>query len=68
MLSKNIARFDRSVCAACGACVKECPRSAIMVYKGCYAVVEEERCVGCGKCSKICPAGCIIIEEREKRS
>lgn len=65
MLSKRVADFDQSVCAACGACVKECPRNAISVYRGCYASVEKECCVGCGKCVKICPTGCITIKERE---
>lgn len=65
MLSKKAARFDRSICVACGSCVKECPRSAVAVHKGCYAVVESERCVGCGRCAKVCPAGCIVIEERQ---
>ena len=64
MLSKNVARFNQAVCVACGACVKECPRSAGAVHRGCHAVVAPERCVGCGKCAKVCPAGCIVIEER----
>ena len=68
MLSKRVADFNKSVCVACGACVKECPRSAICVYKGCYAFVEKELCVGCGKCSKICPTGCITIKERESKN
>ena len=64
MLSKKVARFEQSVCAACGACVKECPRSAVAIFKGCYAAVAAEQCVRCGKCAKICPTGCIVIEER----
>lgn len=64
MLSKRVADFEQSVCVACGACVKECPRSAISVYRGCYASVQKEQCVGCGKCAKICPTGCITIRER----
>lgn len=65
MLSKKVAHFDKSVCVACGACVKECPRSAITIFRGCYSVVDVERCVGCSKCAKICPAGCIMIKERQ---
>lgn len=68
MLSKRVACFDQSVCVACGACVKECPRSAVSVFRGCHAVVDKERCVGCGKCAKICPAGCIVIRERESEN
>ncbi len=47
--------YDR--CVACGVCVKVCPKDAISIYKGCYAVVDEEQCIGCGICEKNCPAG-----------
>ena len=50
---------------ACGTCAKECPLSAISVYRGCWAQVNEETCVGCGRCAKVCPADCITIVERE---
>lgn len=66
MLSKRVAKFNPSVCVACGACIKECPRSAIYIYKGCYAQGKAELCVGCGKCVKICPTGCIEIQERQE--
>lgn len=65
MASKKVAAPNRSRCAACGACIKACPKGALSVYKGCYAVVTEEICVGCGKCAKTCPADCIVIKERE---
>ena len=64
MASKKYAEPDRSRCVACGACVKVCPRQAISVWHGCYAVVDNEKCVGCGKCGKTCPAGCIQPKER----
>ncbi len=64
MISKRVAKFNPLLCVACGACVKECPREAISIYKGCYAVGNAEQCVGCGKCAKICPGGCIEILER----
>lgn len=66
METKNKLRrravIARERCAACGACVKECPREAVTVWNGCFAVVNEERCVGCGRCEKVCPTGCIAIE------
>lgn len=65
MLSKNVAGIDRPACVACGTCIKVCPRGAVSVHRGCYAVIEERRCVGCGKCAKECPAGCIVIGERQ---
>ena len=60
------AFVDRGVCVACGACAKVCPKSAISVWKGCYARVDEEKCVGCGLCAKTCPAGCVTVKERSE--
>lgn len=61
---KKIAVVDRGVCVACGVCMKTCPRGAVTVWRGCYALVDEKKCVGCGLCAKACPAGCIGIRER----
>ena len=61
---KKVAVADRRVCVACGVCMKSCPKGAISIYRGCYAVVEGAKCVGCGKCAKACPAGCIAVVER----
>jgi len=54
-------------CVACCTCINECPLSAISVWKGCYATVDEGKCVGCAKCTRVCPTGCIeIIKEEVK--
>lgn len=66
-LSKKAAVVNRKNCVACGTCVKECPKNALHIYKGCYAEVNTELCIGCGKCIKVCPTGCIATEERGKR-
>mgnify|MGYP003300858157 FL=1 len=63
---KKLAVVDKGICVACGACMKVCPKSAISVYRGCYAVVDESKCVGCGLCAKTCPAGCIATGERSE--
>ena len=63
---KKLAVVDRTVCVACGACTKVCPRGAISVYRGCYAQVDESKCVGCGLCGRTCPAGCISGKERSE--
>lgn len=68
MLSKKYAVVNQDICVACGACIKECPKSAINVFSGCYAVVDKMLCIGCGKCTKICPAGCISSVEREGKN
>ena len=61
---KKIVAADKRICVACGACMKACPRRAITIYRGCYAVVDESKCVGCGLCGRTCPAGCIAVKER----
>jgi len=64
MASKRKALVPSNLCVACGQCAKECPKQAISIYKGMYAVVDET-CVGCGKCAKACPAGIITLVEAE---
>ena len=65
MKSKKYAIVDKKYCVACGACMAECPRNAINIWKGCYAKIDESQCVGCGKCANVCPAGSIDILQRE---
>ena len=57
------AQVDRSLCVACGCCVKVCPLSAIQVVRGVAAQVNTQKCVGCGKCARECPATVITIQE-----
>ena len=59
------ANVDVERCVACGVCALQCPRQAISIYKGCYAVVDDDICVGCGLCEKTCPACVIKLKERE---
>jgi len=56
---------DTDRCVACGVCALQCPRNAISIYKGCYAVVDVGKCVGCALCEKACPAGSINVMEVE---
>ena len=63
---KKLALVDQNICVACGVCTKTCPKGAISIYRGCYAVVEEGKCVGCGLCGKACPAECNSIKERSE--
>lgn len=64
MRSKRYAQTEKERCVSCGACIKVCPKDAISIWRGSYAVMNENLCVGCGKCEKTCPAGCIILKER----
>ena len=63
---KKLAFVDQAVCVACGVCMKTCPKGAISIYRGCYAVVNAEKCVGCGLCGRTCPAGVITVKERSE--
>ena len=63
---KKTAIVDKTVCAACGVCMKTCRKGVISIFKGCYAVVDGTKCVGCGLCAKACPAGCITVRERSE--
>lgn len=66
--SKRYIAVNRKLCAACGACRKVCPKGAIEVFRGCYALADQEKCIGCGLCAGICPAGALSILLREVRS
>ena len=65
MRKKRWAEPDKNICVSCGACRKACPKEAITIWKGCYAVVDREKCIGCGICARTCPAGCIAMKEAE---
>ncbi len=60
---KKKALVDSNQCVACGVCRLQCPREAISIYKGCYAIVDTLKCVGCGICKKACPADAISLNE-----
>ena len=66
MRKKKWASPDIDICVSCGACQKACPKEAIAIWKGCYAVVDQEKCVGCGICVRTCPAGCISLQEEKE--
>lgn len=62
---KRKAQVNQKDCVACGACLKVCPKSALSIYKGCYAQADEILCVGCGLCKKVCPTNAINIVKKE---
>ncbi|MBR3663273.1 MAG: 4Fe-4S binding protein [Desulfovibrio sp.] len=65
MPSPRHAQVERERCVSCGSCANECPRDAISVWRGCFAIVDRTKCIGCGKCVRVCPADCISIVKRE---
>ena len=66
MKSKKCAEVNKERCVSCGACAEECPKAAISIWKGCYAVVDTDMCVGCGKCVQTCPTRSIKLKLREE--
>jgi NAD-dependent dihydropyrimidine dehydrogenase PreA subunit len=64
-MAKKKANVNTASCVACGVCRTQCPRQAISIYKGCFAVVDENSCVGCGLCAQACPANVIEVKERD---
>ena len=61
---KKLAWVDRTLCAACGCCLKVCRRKALTIYKGLYARPDEARCTGCGLCAAKCPKKAITMRDR----
>ena len=45
-----------SACISCGACVSECPVSAISEADGQYQI-NPDLCIDCGACAGTCPVG-----------
>lgn len=64
-MKKRFAKVIEDTCVCCGACEKVCPKSAILMYKGCYAEVNRDYCVGCSICTKICPTNSLEIVTEE---
>ncbi|NLM74664.1 MAG: 4Fe-4S binding protein [Clostridiaceae bacterium] len=60
-MAKRSAKVSAKECVACGCCVKVCPRGAISINHGIYAVVDTSKCIGCGLCVKECPASIIEL-------
>ena len=45
-------------CIACGACLRECPVSAIVPTPKLYRI-EERTCLDCGACVPVCPVDAV---------
>lgn len=46
-------------CISCGACVAECPVSAITLGDT-QAEIDPAICIDCGSCDPVCPVSAII--------
>ena len=73
----GVAKVNKDLCAACGKCVKVCPKGIIEIVKcdktSVVACLNTQKgavarknctsaCIGCMKCAKTCEAGAITIE------
>jgi len=45
---------EKSECAGCGVCVKECPVDAIEMVEE-IAEINMDECIRCGICHEVCP-------------
>lgn len=72
----GVAYTDKSICEACGVCIKKCPKKLIKlvpksakVYVGCSTTCKgkesmsvcKHSCIACGLCAKNCPQGAITM-------
>ena len=76
-VKQGVAVADRSLCEACGVCVKKCPKHLIelvpkssLVYVACSSKCKGKDvmntckvgCIGCGICAKFCPENAITMQ------
>ena len=47
-------RADEERCTGCGACVDQCPVSALLMNEN-YPIADPEICIRCFYCQEICP-------------
>lgn len=59
---------DKSECCGCGACMNQCPQSAISMKKDeygfLYPSIDESRCIRCNSCLKSCNYQNSIIDNK----
>ncbi len=62
------AIVNENKCVACGVCITKCPKDAISIVKGIFAVVDTEKCIGCNLCNKACPANAIVSQNIDDKN
>lgn len=56
----NAVRVNNEKCVGCGACVKDCPGTTMVIVDGKAQV--RKGCIECGHCYSVCPTGAITME------
>jgi nitroreductase/NAD-dependent dihydropyrimidine dehydrogenase PreA subunit len=55
-------KVNEDRCITCGQCVADCPAGCIVMEKGEFPVIpDEKKCIGCQHCLAVCPTGAISI-------
>ena len=58
MRSNEMAHKITEDCVACGVCLPECPKGAILEGDPIYTI-EAAKCDDCGSCVAVCPSEAI---------
>lgn len=45
-MTKKKSKVDEKSCVSCGCCIKVCPKDAIEVKNGMYALINHDLCMG----------------------
>jgi heterodisulfide reductase subunit A len=60
--SAAVAKVDQDRCAACLACVRQCPYGAPFINPDGVSEIPPSSCMGCGICASECPATAITLK------
>lgn len=56
----DVIKVDINKCVGCGACVKDCPGTTMIMIEG--KAEARKGCIECGHCYSVCPTGAITME------
>jgi uncharacterized protein (DUF362 family)/NAD-dependent dihydropyrimidine dehydrogenase PreA subunit len=59
--TRLLPRADSDLCTTCGACIDQCPASALYLA-GDIPRVHEDRCITCFCCQEICPEKAMTLQ------
>lgn len=56
-----VPKLDLKKCTRCGACIENCPESALHIDQDRVVQIIAERCTYCGVCETICPEQAVSL-------